>query len=117
MFYNSLFHFLNNGVITALMLLVRSFMKFSPSYRKMFEYTLEEMPSGQMTLAAVGLYWIFAAAAPFLIYLGYWMLPKEQGRRKPLFGGGTLVRDVLVIVTASAVFLAGGFLCLLTSLR
>lgn len=70
MFYNMLFHFVNNAVPVLLMFATSNLVEAaSPG--------MEEIPG-----AVVGAYMLYASAAPFLVYAGNYLFHKKDGDRQ-----------------------------------
>lgn len=111
MIYNSFFHFLNNFISVALLILMRSIARIIPAYDQLMEQSFQQ--SAQMTLAGVGLYWIMGCAGPFLIYLGLWLVKRtKKNYRKSFFPKETRTRDLILVIGSTVLMFFIGFLCL-----
>ena len=105
MFYNMLFHLINNALPTLLLQLTSSVASEQME-------SAEAMASTGILLVTVAVYFIYASAGPFLLYAGNYLIHKGQ----PGYDRGLLPREkkktLLGLVLVSCVFLGIGILLL-----
>ncbi len=79
MIYNMFFHFINNAVPVLLLGLMTSLLELfgGEDVWEMAE-SVETVGDFRMPLASIGLYMIYAGAAPMLIYMGRYLLHKGR---------------------------------------
>ncbi len=104
MFYNMLFHMINNTLPTLLLQLTSSAL---PDEME----SIQSVTDGSgIPLVSVAVYFIYATAAPFLIYAGNYLIHKGQ----PGYDHGFLPREkknmLLLLVLSSAVLFVLGIL-------
>ena len=103
MFYNMLFHLINNALPTLLLQLTSSVLSDQME-------SATSMAQTGVPLVTVAVYFIYASAGPFLLYAGNYLLHKGQ----PGYDRGLLPRekkkDFLGLVLVSGVFLGLGIL-------
>ncbi len=102
-FYASFFHFVNNLFPLLMQQLVSSEMAGDAE--------ISEIP-----LISIGLYMIFAVIAPFLLYLGNYLLNYEKGIIKPLFPKGKRKKAILGIGIPSLLLLVVGWIVMLVGI-
>ena len=99
MFYNMLFHLINNALPTLLLQFTSSQMK-----------SAESMVQTGVPLVTVAVYFLYASAGPFLLYAGNYLIHKRQ----PGYDRGLLPKEkkrtFLGLVLVSMVFLGLGVL-------
>lgn len=105
LFYNCLFHFVNNLFsVLSVYFVQQIFSKLPPELNQ----GAELLESTQMPLATVGLYVLLSAAAPACIYIGnYLMHSKVIGYRKKLFPSKRADIVITLIVVSGILFLSG----------
>lgn len=98
-FYSMLFHFVNNAVPL--------FVAFSSS-QMLTEAASQEAALETIPIASVGIYMVFAAGAPMLLYIGSYLLHKgDVGAQKELFGKEKQTTFILLLVLTFAIAVVG----------
>ena len=105
LFYNCLFHFVNNLFsVLSVYFVQQIFSQLPPELNQ----GAELLGSTQMPVATVGLYVLLSAAAPACIYIGnYLMHSKVIGYRKKLFPSKRADIVITLIVVSGILFLSG----------
>ena len=107
MFYNMLFHFINNAMpvlLLGVMNLVMKLLGASDIWETNYGMTDVKLP-----LASVAMYMIYAGAAPMLIYIGRYLLHRGQpGYDKGVFPADKRNR-LVILVGAGIGFMLLGF--------
>ena len=105
LFYNCLFHFVNNLFsVLSVYFVQQIFSQLPPELNQ----GTELLESTQMPLATVGLYVFLSAAAPACIYIGnYLMHSKAAGYRKKLFPSKRADIVITLIAVSGILFLSG----------
>lgn len=105
LFYNCLFHFVNNLFsVLSVYFVQQIFSQLPPELNQ----GMELLESTQMPLATVGLYVLLSAAAPACIYIGnYLMHSKAAGYRKKLFPSKRADIVITLIAVSGILFLSG----------
>ena len=103
MFYNMLFHLINNALPTLLLQLMSGALSDEVE-------GVQSLIDGGIPLVSVAVYFIYATAAPFLLYAGNYLIHKGQ----PGYAQGFLPREkkktLLALVLVSALFFVLGVL-------
>ena len=103
MLYNMLFHFINNAVPVLLMFATSGLVGTAAP-------TMEEIPA-----AVVGLYMIYASAAPFLVYAGVYLFHKKDRNRKGRLLPKEKHRILICMTIISVLMVALGMMILMSS--
>lgn len=104
MFYNGLFHCINNALPILLL------YGMQPLYNSVgsTEEVAETAISGSAGILAVGAYMMIGSIAPFLIYLGNYLLHRgNDGYRKTLFPSGKPATIIFFILITIAMLVVG----------
>lgn len=105
LFYNCLFHFVNNLFSVLSVYFVQQIFSRIPQELNQGAELLE---STEMPLFTVGLYVLLSAAAPTCIYVGNYLLhSKMEGYRKKLFPSKRADIVITLIVASGVLFLSG----------
>lgn len=105
-FYSMLFHFVNNLFPVLLTQLLET---SSQGVEAEAEIMMMEIP-----LASVGIYMCIGAAAPFLIYIGNYLLHKgEEGHSDKLFPRQKKTTLILLSAISAVIFIFGSILCVI----
>lgn len=105
-FYSMLFHFVNNLFPVLLTQLLEI---SSQGIETEAEIMMMEIP-----LASVGMYMCIGVAAPFLIYIGNYLLHKgEEGHSDKLFPRQKRISLILLSGISAVLFIFGGILCVI----
>lgn len=111
MVYSSTFHMVNN-----LVPMIGQELLFGAVHRNTYIQQAQDQlatPDGaiRVPLISIGVYLILAAAAPFGMYLGNYLLHRRGDTKKPFFPKKQMDRTVLKIAIPSAVLFVAGIIC------
>ncbi len=105
MFYNCLFHFVNNFFSVLVAYFAEWMLSRLPQE---LDQASEMMASTEMPLFTVGLYVLLSAAAPACIYIGNYLLHNRvSGYRKKLFPSGRADIVITIIAVSAVLFFSG----------
>lgn len=99
--YGAFFHFINN-LLPSLYSEIITFI-----YP---EQMIQQAEMTQIPLATIGIYMVFAMAAPFGIYLGNYLLHHKKGIRRPFIAKEKLVSTILKITIPTALLFGIGII-------
>lgn len=104
MFYNMLFHGINNGIS----ILSTIAVGVLPQESETVQTTAVMATESNYTLISVGIYLCFAAVVPFLMYLGQYLIHCKAGEeRKKLFPKGKPWIPLMLLGISALLFVAG----------
>lgn len=104
MLYGCLFHAVNNAVPLVLLFVMQKLYSVT-----MVEEQMEVMETTGIPLASIGMYCIYGAAIPFLLYIGNYLIHKGQrGIETELFSGKKRSHFVILAI-CSVAFVVIGF--------
>ena len=107
MVYSSAFHMVNNLVPMVL----QEFLLKTSQVQQASEQLTGTDGSTTIPLVSIGVYLILAAAAPFEMYLGNYLLHRRNNAKQPFFPKKQMDRTVFKIAIPSAVFFITGIIC------
>lgn len=107
MVYSSAFHMVNNLVPMVL----QEFLLSNSQVQQASDQLAGADGSTTIPLVSIGVYLILAAAAPFGMYLGNYLLHRRGDAKPPFFPKEQMDRTVLKIAIPSAVFFLAGIIC------
>ena len=104
MFYNMLFHGINNGISILSTIAVGAI----PQESETLQTTEITATGSEYALFSVGIYLCFAAVVPFLMYLGRYLIHCKAGEeRKKLFPKGKQWIPLMLLGISALLFVAG----------
>lgn len=102
MFYNCLFHFINNLLPLVLLFGMKDM------YTQMGGYDVGSVQMGSMSVASAGIYMAMCAIAPACLYIGNYLLHSNiPGYRDTLFPSGRPGTVIALITVSAFLFIAG----------
>lgn len=114
MFYNMLFHFVNNAVPIILLFLMNKILS-SPVMGDEMSQAADAYQITRLPLASVAIYFFYGGAAPFLVYIGNYLIHKgEPGYDRGIFPREK--RNILIgLIVTSFLFMAVGVFLIIAS--
>lgn len=112
MVYPSLFHCINNlfPILLQMMLYGVSHTKIMQNAQKMSEQMIDTEVGLQVPLMSIGIYTVFAAAVPFGLYLGSYLLHYKKGVRRKFIPEKDGWKTILKILIPTILLFAIGIL-------
>ena len=115
MFYNMLFHLINNAFPIVLMAAMNGLMGLAGG--ELSGVMESSSRAAEIPLASVGIYIMYGGAVPFLLYLGNYLIHRGQ----PGYDNGVFPREkkktLIVLIAVGIGMMALGTLLLLCSIR
>lgn len=115
MFYNMLFHLINNAVPIFLLLFLSMMPSAAVDQSQMAE--VQQQMAGGVSLMVMAVYLMYSSGAPLLIYIGNYLIHRGQpGYTKGIFPKEKRWQLVLLLVVSFFLFLMGMLLMFLSTI-